>query len=137
MAPRPIPTTPVTVTGISDATAIATGGFFSCALLASGAVQCWGHGTNGELGDGSNSDSGIPVPVTGISTAVAITAGAYHACAVLRNGFVKCWGYNGDGALGNGTKVDANVPVRDGAINRPPGWWPERCTPVHCSPMEP
>ena len=34
---------PVSVTGISTATAVAAGSSHSCALLASGAVQCWGY----------------------------------------------------------------------------------------------
>ena len=45
--------TPVTVSGITNATAISAGGIYTCAMLASGTVQCWGFKGSGQLGDGS------------------------------------------------------------------------------------
>jgi alpha-tubulin suppressor-like RCC1 family protein len=105
-------TTPVTVRGISTATAVAAGGSSACALLASGAVQCWGQNTFGQLGNGSYVRySSVPVSVAGISTAIAITAGGSHHCAVLSNGSVKCWGDNEYGQLGDGTTKNARTPV--------------------------
>jgi len=43
---------PVSVTGISTATEIASGGYFTCALLSGGSVKCWGQNSGGELGNG-------------------------------------------------------------------------------------
>jgi len=106
-----ISTTPVTVSGISTATAVAGGGLFTCALLANGTVWCWGYNGNGELGNGTTTESNIPVQVAGINTAVAIATGYAHACAVLASGAVKCWGWNAFGGLGNGTTTDSNTPV--------------------------
>src|SRR3954469_550450 len=54
---------------------IATGYADTCALLTSGAVECWGSNGNGELGDGSTTNSLAPRPVKGISTATAIAFG--------------------------------------------------------------
>jgi alpha-tubulin suppressor-like RCC1 family protein len=56
---------PVTVSGITNATAIATGGRFVCALLTRGTVQCWGSNLYGQLGTGTTTDSHVPVTVTG------------------------------------------------------------------------
>jgi alpha-tubulin suppressor-like RCC1 family protein len=103
--------TPVNVVGLADAVAIAGDNYYTCALLATGAVKCWGENTTGQLGNGMLSDSAVPVDVEGITTATAITAGGGHACALVVGGAVRCWGYNGYGQLGNGTQTSSAVPV--------------------------
>ena len=104
-------TTPVTVTGITSATAITAGYYHSCALLADTTVKCWGNNLGGQLGNGTNIDSNTAVTVTGITGATAITAGYYHSCALLADTTVKCWGSSGYGQLGNGTNIDSNTAV--------------------------
>jgi alpha-tubulin suppressor-like RCC1 family protein len=83
---------PVTVTGITNAVAVAAGLNHTCAVLRSGTVQCWGDNYWGELGDGTWTNSSLPVAVTGITNAIAASAGWYHTCALLSNGLVSCWG---------------------------------------------
>ncbi len=104
---EPCSTTPVRVKGVSNATAIATGEFITCALLTGGEVKCWGENSLGSLGIGSARGlatcasvpcSATPVTVAGIADATAISAG----CAVLRAGTVECWGDNSAGGLGSG-----------------------------------
>jgi hypothetical protein len=41
---------PTAVTNLTNAVAIAAGGFHTCALLVGGSVQCWGRNTEGEVG---------------------------------------------------------------------------------------
>lgn len=96
-------TTPVSVSGISTAKSVAVGENFSCALLTSGTVKCWGVNSYGQLGNGNNIRSSIPTTVSGISTATALAVGQVHSCAVLKSGTVKCWGTDFYGELGNGT----------------------------------
>jgi alpha-tubulin suppressor-like RCC1 family protein len=108
----PCATTPVAVRGIVDATAVTAGNDHTCALLASGAVDCWGYNFAAELGVGTSSGphfcsggqwcSTTPVAVLGIANATAITAGGDHTCALLAGGSVDCWGYNSYGQLGDG-----------------------------------
>ncbi len=104
-------TAPVTVSGITDATAIAGGFYHSCAVLAKGTVQCWGHNDRGQLGNGTTQDSVTPVTVDGITTATAIAAGFSHTCAVLSTGGVQCWGDNAKGQLGGELAADAKPMV--------------------------
>jgi alpha-tubulin suppressor-like RCC1 family protein len=56
--------TPVSVTGFSDATQI-TAGLHSCALRSGGTIDCWGYNSNGQLGNETTSNSSTPVSVTG------------------------------------------------------------------------
>jgi alpha-tubulin suppressor-like RCC1 family protein len=103
--------TPVTVSGITTATAITVGGVSACALLANGTIQCWGGNTYGELGNNSTTNSSVPVTVNGITTATGVSANNFNACAVLSNGTAQCWGPNTNGELGNGTTTSSLVPV--------------------------
>jgi len=51
--------TPVTVTGLSGATAITAGVYHNCALLSGGTEQCWG---NNPYGDWATERRSIPAP---------------------------------------------------------------------------
>ena len=99
------------VIGITNAVAIAAGGDQSCALLADGTVQCWGSNSNGQLCNGTITDSSTPVAVGGISSAIAIAVGSSQSFALLSTGAMQCWGSNSDGELGNGSLSLAPVNV--------------------------
>jgi alpha-tubulin suppressor-like RCC1 family protein len=45
---------------------IAAGSGHSCARLSTGEVRCWGRNTEGQLGDGSNTNSSVPVTVSSL-----------------------------------------------------------------------
>lgn len=106
-------TTPVTVTGITNAASISTGAFHSCAALNTGTLSCWGRNNQGQLGNGTLSNNATPVAVSGISTAQSVTAGNYHTCAVLEDGYAQCWGSNEHGLL--------TLPGGEGGVQMAPG----------------
>ena len=109
-------TTPVSVSGISNASALSLGHSHTCALLADGTVQCWGRNDYGQLGDGTYTTRTTPVSVSGISNATAISLGSQHTCALLTDGTVQCWGRNDYGQLGDGTTTDRITPLRVSGI---------------------
>jgi alpha-tubulin suppressor-like RCC1 family protein len=109
--------TPVAVNGVSNAVAIATGAYHTCAVRSDGTVQCWGLNGNAQLGDGTFTNSATPLTVAGLSTATAVTGGAGHTCALLRDGTVMCWGDNECGQLGDGTQARGLAPVQVVGIN--------------------
>jgi len=102
---------PVTVQGLTGATAIAAGPGHSCALLNAGTVKCWGYNASGQLGNGTTTNSPVPVTVQGLTGATAISAGVFNSCALAAGGTVKCWGNNSYGQLGDGTTTNASTPV--------------------------
>ena len=100
---------PWLVPGLSDASAISLGRYFSLALSDSGQVMAFGLNESGQLGDGepltgARSERATAGAVAGINDAVGIGAGELHACAVLEGGTVSCWGWNEAGQLGNGDR---------------------------------
>lgn len=100
---------PVTVSNIaSGATAVATGGYHTCAIVNDGA-QCWGDGQLGALGDGQQADSSIPVQVVGFASGVdSIVAGNTYSC-LIASGAGYCWG-NAVSLGGSSTQV-ITIPV--------------------------
>jgi alpha-tubulin suppressor-like RCC1 family protein len=101
--------TPTVVTLAATATHVVAGGQFTCALLATTAVHCFGENANGQLGSGSTGSAReTPGAATGLTgTVVDVVAGAKHACAVMSTGQVRCWGMNDLGQLGIGTQTDS------------------------------
>ncbi|MFM8506970.1 MAG: RCC1 domain-containing protein, partial [Actinomycetota bacterium] len=97
-------------------TAITAGEAHTCALLSSGAVKCWGAGSNGRLGSGdeesrgdADGEMGASLPTVDLGsgrTAKAISAGAAHTCAIRDTNDVVCWGVGATGRLGTGAEDD-------------------------------
>ena len=94
------------------ATAVSAGFAHSCALLADGAVACWGANEHGQLGDGTTIDRLTPVLALLPGPATAVAAGYVHTCAAV-GGQPYCWGDNSVGELGELSRTD---PTRPGQV---------------------
>ena len=114
--------TPVSVTFSSSAAMVATGREFTCALLVSQTVECFGINNSGQLGHSLTTPSRYtPQSVAGVTSGVVdIALGTKHACAALTTGAVKCWGDGGAGQLGNGGTTLQTSAVTVGTLNIAP-----------------
>jgi alpha-tubulin suppressor-like RCC1 family protein len=127
----PIPD-PRTVLGLpAGVKAITAGGAVTCALLADGALWCWGWNESGQLGVGRRDLEPQPRPqrVEGLAGPgiEAMTSWASpdlrscsedapcdndwgHTCARLADGRLQCWGANHSGQLGDGSFLSRPLP---------------------------
>ena len=95
--------TPVTVQNVSGATDLACGTGHCCALVAGGAVRCWGRNDFGESNPAAAGTLQLQaVDTAGLGVASGITTGVYHTCAIVTDGKVRCWGLGTSGQLGDG-----------------------------------
>jgi hypothetical protein len=92
--------TPVTVSGLTTAVALAAGEAHSLALLADGTVRAWGANAHGQLGDGSTIDRYTAVLVSVLAGVGAIGGGGFHSLALRASG-PGC----GERGVGNGLPV--------------------------------
>ncbi|MEM7046465.1 MAG: hypothetical protein AAF442_02305 [Pseudomonadota bacterium] len=90
---------------------VTAGHHFTCVLLESGTVRCWGRNGYGELGDGTTTNRTRPAPVPGLGNVVGIAAGYHHTCALIEDRTVQCWGHNNEGQLGDGTTTRRTRPT--------------------------
>lgn len=78
------------------AVSVVVGHEFTCALIESGSVQCWGRNDKGQLGDGTLVGHAVPKTVQGLAGVTKIAAGPSRMCALKGDGTVWCWGVERD-----------------------------------------
>lgn len=71
---------------------ICVGDRHSCAATATGGVQCWGSGNQGELGVPGLQRSNVPLAVAIPEPVVQVRCGRSLTCARTRASHVYCWG---------------------------------------------
>lgn len=88
----------------------------TCALSTEGQIYCWGHGLEGQLGNGIAADSNTPSLVIITPAILQLVSSANFLsgtfCALHSNNNIYCWGYGADGQLGNGQDQNESTPVK-------------------------
>ncbi|MCY1071678.1 hypothetical protein OV090_43440 [Nannocystis sp. RBIL2] len=104
-APGEMPPPPVDVGGPVARVTASTD--FTCAVLTSGEVRCWGRNSGTQLGYAASGTAvgdapgEMPPPALALADdATAVSLGAGHGCALLQTGALQCWGSNSFGAVG-------------------------------------
>jgi alpha-tubulin suppressor-like RCC1 family protein len=107
--------TPVTPTGLTTGVAsVATGGQNSCAVMTDGTLKCWGSNANGQLGDGSTTNSNAPKTIAGAADVKKVAIGNQHICYLTNAGSVMCAGQNFQAQFGNGNRTSTTAFVAAG-----------------------
>ncbi len=82
---------------------------YTCVVLNTNSMKCWGDGGMGRLGNGQWYNRADPVSVNlggngGPTTAVEVSSGStHHSCAVMTDGSMQCWGEDYYGQNGHGS----------------------------------
>jgi RHS repeat-associated protein len=113
--------TPTLVASLSGVTAISASGQATCAVVAGGAVRCWGFSAQGQVGAGTTLPVySTPTAVAGLSGVRILGGGADFMCALegagictsaeCQGGRFFCWGNDQSGALAKGTSTATGTP---------------------------
>ena len=106
-------TRPVAAAGSLRFLAVRVGAGFTCGLTTDNRIFCWGLNTEGQLGNGSNSQNSlVPVPLAGDRRYRLLRLGPDHGCAISLSEVTFCWGFNRYGQLGDGTTATRRSPVK-------------------------
>lgn len=89
---------------------VVVGGAYSCALLTTGKVRCWGlcgayaYGNCEPIGDNETPADAGDALLGG--TVARLSAAPSHVCARMTDGNLRCWGKDNHGELGYGVLDD-------------------------------
>lgn len=115
-----------------EAIDIVSGDAFTCAVLKSGNMKCWGWNTGGQLGLNDTQERGdqpgqmgnnLPFLDFGPGLTVRKATGGWsYTCVILNDDSTRCWGLNNEGQLGIGSTINqadslarplSNIPFVD------------------------
>ncbi len=104
--------TPVAAGTRTDWLEVSLGYEHACAIPSDHSLWCWGHGSEGAVGNPGLYDVTVPTQVGTDVDWADVAAGDDFTCALKTDGTRWCFGSNSNGQLGNGLAWNAGfVPV--------------------------
>jgi len=91
-----------------------TGGYgHTTAIKTDGTLWSWGRNVNGELSDGTSTNTSSPIQtIAGGTNWSQVAGGAYHNMAIKTDGSLWTWGHNTFGQLGDSTITNKSSPIQ-------------------------
>ena len=78
----------------------------TCGVTTQGEAYCWGSGSRGQLGNGSDGEAYLetePMLVSGRHAFTSVSSGWDYTCGITTLEEAYCWGFGGNGQLGTGS----------------------------------
>ncbi len=103
--------------GVTGWKMVAGGQSHTVALGNNDTLYAWGQNNDGQLGNGTTSDTSMPVMVsfpTGVKSWTDVAAGVYFTVAIGNDGNAYAWGVNNLGQLGDTSTTNSSVPMKMG-----------------------
>ena len=97
---------------LADWKSVSSGYTFTTALKEDGTLWAWGSNGNGQLGNGTTSDSRTPVQIGDDNDWIFHISGPEHSFAIKRNGTLWTWGKGSDYRLGLNSTSNQLSPVQ-------------------------
>jgi len=110
-----------------DVKEVSVGGSHTVAIKTDGTLWAWGYNDDGQLGDGTTTDSNIPVKAgTAVQQVQAdwkwkAVSACLHTVAIKEDDTLWAWGNNSDGQLGDdtsGSGTNKRSPVKVGTTDQ-------------------
>jgi trimeric autotransporter adhesin len=98
---------PMEITNGPNMMSLEIGARHGCAIedAVNGQTYCWGHNSDGQLGDGSTASKNNPTAISTAARFATLASGGSHQCGLTSTGDAYCWGRNADGQVGIGSTV--------------------------------
>ena len=77
-----------------------------------GTLWTWGNNTNGQLGNGTTTNSSVPAQLSGLTGITSLAAGNDYSVCLKNDGTLLAWGNNAFGQLGDGSTTQRTTPVQ-------------------------
>ena len=111
---------PTQIGGVADWQQITVGNDHVLAIKATGVLGAnrflfaWGRNNEGQLGDGTITNSNTPIQITNDNNWEQVDAGENFSVGLKTNGKIYSWGGNQAGQLGVGTLINVGAPNQIG-----------------------